>query len=215
MDAKFWITAWEEGRTAFHQAKYNKALLDYFPQLSPSIGQSVLVPLCGKSRDLLWLSDLKLEVHGVELYEEAVKEFFMENDLKAPEISQAPDFRDYVSGNIKISVGDFFKLSATAAYDLIYDRASLVALPEAMRRDYAALLTKALKPGGGYLLVAYQYDQETMEGPPFSVTESEVSALYEKNFSIELVETNFPTTEGSRLSSVSTLKQKIYLLRKR
>lgn len=50
MDSQFWITAWHEGRTNFHQADFHDKLLEYFPQLNPIKGQRVLVPLCGKSK---------------------------------------------------------------------------------------------------------------------------------------------------------------------
>ncbi len=62
MDAQFWINAWNEGRTNFHQQNYHEKLLQFFPPLGPHKGQSVLVPLCGKSKDMLCLSNLGLKV---------------------------------------------------------------------------------------------------------------------------------------------------------
>lgn len=42
---------------------------------------SVLVTLCGKTLDLLWLCEQGHEVTGVELVEVAAKEFFEENNV--------------------------------------------------------------------------------------------------------------------------------------
>jgi thiopurine S-methyltransferase len=56
VDSQFWIAAWNEGRTTFHQGDYHDKLSEYFPQLNPEKEQGVLVPLCEKSKDLLWLN---------------------------------------------------------------------------------------------------------------------------------------------------------------
>lgn len=215
MDAEFWITAWNEGRTGFHQQTFNEKLLQYFPQLEPQEGQRVLVPLCGKTKDLLWLHQLKLKVHGIELYDDAVKSFFLENELAPVEKKTDQSFTHYHYGNITLSNGDFFKLSPDESYDLIYDRASLVALPASMRSNYAQIIKSSLKKGGKCLLILYEYDQSKMEGPPFSIDANEVKKLYEEDLTIELLESETPSLEGSRLASFDAgFKQNVYLLRK-
>jgi thiopurine S-methyltransferase len=205
MDAQFWINVWNTGRTAFHQAEYNDKLTKYFPSLSAQKGQKVLVPLCGKSKDLLWLTGLGMKVHGVELHEEAVKAFFNENKLELVVKTQTENFTHYNHEQIVLSSGDFFLLNAHEKYDLIYDRAALVALPAPMRKTYAEVLKKALKTGGKYLLVVYEYDQTKMEGPPFSVSDEEIRALYGDSFKIDLLESEKPKNEGPRLGALSAL----------
>lgn len=213
MDTEFWIKAWDDGRTNFHRPEVNEKLIEFFPLFKPSEGQKVLVPLCGKTKDLLWLQDLKLTVHGVELYEEPVKAFFQENELPAATITKDSNFTNYHSQNITISAGDFFKLDAFNKYDLIYDRASLVALPQEMRVKYAEVITRALKPSGKYLLISYEYDQSKLDGPPFSVDENEINSLYGKNFTIKLVD-NKSAAESGRLATLAKLTQKVYILEK-
>ncbi len=214
MDAEFWIKAWRDGRTAFHQAQYHEKLTKYFPRLEPEAGQKVLVPLCGKTKDMVWLHRLGLEVHGVELHEQAVRDFFPENALGAPDMSRDAEFVRFARPGISVRCGDFFKLAEADVYDFVYDRGSLVALPAGMRKDYVRTVEKALKPGGGYLLIAYEYDTSRMEGPPFSVGEDEVRALYQDRFTVELIESGKPAGEGARLSAVEGLRQNVYLLRK-
>lgn len=214
MDSQFWIKAWNEGRTNFHRTSYHEKLLQYFPQLEPLKGQKVLVPLCGKTKDLLWLSDAGLDVHGIELHEQAVKDFFLENELPLPTAVRDRDFIHRSHQNIVISCGDFFGLEKEEEYDFIYDRGSLVALPSTMRENYARLVGRALKRGGKYLLIVYEYDPSKMEGPPFSIDDQEIARLFENQFTIRLMESEKPKLEGSRLSSVESLRQNIYILEK-
>jgi thiopurine S-methyltransferase len=214
MDSQFWITAWNEGRTNFHQGDYHDKLIEYFPRLSPEKGQRVLVPLCGKSKDLLWLHALNLHVHGIELHDQAVESFFAENELSPLEKSRDRDFDHYTHQNIVISCGDFLKLKKNDAYDFIYDRASLVALPSPMRKSYAQVIKQSLKKRGKCLLIVYEYDQSKLDGPPFSVDANAIHELYEDQFTIKLLESKQPTKEGPRLSSLEGLKQKVYILEK-
>jgi thiopurine S-methyltransferase len=214
VDSQFWITAWNEGRTNFHQGNYHDKLVEYFPQLNPEKGQRVLVPLCGKSKDLLWLGGLKLHVHGIELHDQAVEAFFVENELSPVEKAQDQDFAHYSHENLVISCGDFFKLNENDTYDFIYDRAALVALPSRMRKSYAQVIKHPLKTGGKYLLIVYEYEQSKLEGPPFSVDANEIHELYEDQFTIKLMESKRATKEGPRLSSLESLKQKVYILEK-
>lgn len=215
MDSNFWIKAWNEGRTNFHQKDYNSSLLKFFPELKPKNGENVLVPLCGKSKDMIWLASLGLNVHGVEVYEQPVKEFFSENNFEFPNVKAEGAFTDYSFHNIRLSAGDFFKLDTSTKYDLIYDRASLVALPPDMRITYAEVIKRSLNPGGRYLLVSYEYDQAEMDGPPFSVSKEEVHSLYDSQFTIELLESKRPETgPGSRFLQIESLKENVYFLTK-
>jgi thiopurine S-methyltransferase len=214
MEAEFWIKAWNEGRTQFHQPDFNPKLTEHFARLEARVGQKVLVPLCGKTKDMIWLRRQRLEVHGVELHEPAVRDFFAENGLASPRVSRGDAHTHHAHDGITVSCGDFFKLEAAGTYDLVYDRAALVALPAAMRRPYARVVGDALKSGGRCLLITYTYDTSKMDGPPFSVEDSEVRALYQDRFSVELLESRRPEGEGARLSAVQGLKQNVYLLSK-
>ncbi len=214
MDSQFWTTAWNEGRTNFHQENYHDKLVEYFPQLNPEKGQKVLVPLCGKSKDLLWLHESKLHVHGIELHDQAVESFFAENKLSPVKKTQDRDFVHFAYENIVISCGDFFKLNENHTYDFIYDRAALVALPERMRKSYAQVIKQSLKKAGKCLLLVYEYDQSKLEGPPFSVDSNEIRELYADQFTIKLMESTQPTKEGPRLSSLDGLRQTVYILEK-
>jgi thiopurine S-methyltransferase len=162
---------------------------------------------------MIWLKEQGLIIHGVELYEPAIKDFFIENDLPSPSVTQDVAYTHYASEQIKLSCGDFFELKGS--YDYVYDRAALVALPADMRKTYADKINKLLKSGGKCLLMTYEYDQPLMDGPPFSVKTGELRELYGHSFEIELMEARKPKVEGSRMEALPSVEEKIYLLTKR
>ena len=82
MDAEFWLERWREGRTHFHQTRITPLLQKYWPTLAVPKGGRVLVPLAGKSLDMVWLAAQGHAVLGVELSQLAVDQFFEENELR-------------------------------------------------------------------------------------------------------------------------------------
>ena len=76
-------------------------------------------------------------------------------------------------------MGNLFVLESNdfTQIKFIYDRASIVALPDKLRRQYVSHL-RQLFPTAKMLLITLDYDQNIMSGPPFSVTQEEVNKLY-------------------------------------
>ena len=176
MEPTFWIDRWREGRIAFHEGAPNTFLVKHHTQLA---GPRVLVPLCGKTEDLAFLAGQGHEVIGVELVEDAVRAFFAEH-AATPDIATRGAATAYTAGTITILAGDFFAIrpSEVGAIDAIYDRAALIALPAPTRRRYVEHLRTLAPAGTRVLLVTLEYPQDAAEGPPFSVPEDEVRALY-------------------------------------
>jgi len=81
MNPEFWHKRWQEKRTGFHQSEVNPLLIKHFSALRLPIGSRVLVPLCGKSVDMMWLVNEGYNVVGVELVETAVQDFFTEQNI--------------------------------------------------------------------------------------------------------------------------------------
>jgi thiopurine S-methyltransferase len=180
MRINFWIKTWGESNIGFHLADVHPALKKYWPELDA--GTSVLVPLCGKSRDLLWLEERGLDVIGVEFVESAVLDFLRENSLTWEESEQYGHKCYSVCGrNIRLFVSDFIHFAddySGQPMDTLYDRAALVALPEDMRAGYVAACEKLLTTPPQGLLVTLEYEPIAMEGPPFSVAATEVERLW-------------------------------------
>lgn len=188
MEASFWHERWAKQEIGFHRSKAHELMCEYFPKLiKPSA--TVLVPLCGKSKDMLWLLDKGYQVFGVELSEQAVEEFFADNQL-TPEITEREPFKEYRCGALVIWVGDFFDLKAAhlKSIDAWYDRAALIALPPEMRKKYVQQLNRQLPAEAKGLLITLNYPPGFRQAPPFSVSEGEVEAQLGQRFSIEQME---------------------------
>ncbi len=179
MDPHFWHDKWAQKQIGFHQAEIHRLLVAEWHRVAQGDLAGVFVPLCGKSHDMGWLSEQGHPVVGVELSPVAVAEFFAEATL-TPERTQVGALERSEAGGIALFAGDFFALrpSDVAPCRLIYDRAAMVALPPAMRRDYVAHLRRLFPHGARILLVSFDYAQSEMDGPPFAVTEAELRGVY-------------------------------------
>lgn len=179
MECDFWIERWRDGQTGFHQKRVTPLLQKFWPGLNLSPGSQVLVPLCGKSLDMIWLAEQGHRVLGIELATLPVEQFFQENNLQ-PTIHQAADGVHYLADNIEIICGDIFEVKANTLANCtgVYDRAALIALPASMRKHYTQHVYSQLADDYAGLLLTLEYDQTQMDGPPFSVYEVEVMALF-------------------------------------
>jgi thiopurine S-methyltransferase len=190
MEIDFWLERWTRGKTAFHQQHINPYLGYYYGEMGPPAekrsGLRVFVPLCGKSRDLWWLQQNGYDTVGVECSELAIEQFFAENNLGFSRDNRNRHV-SYRAANLEILLADFFSLEREDIGDFtdIYDRASLIALPSGMRKQYVDKITELQTPGTRTLLISLTYPEEQMEGPPFSVTEDEIHGLYADNYRID------------------------------
>lgn len=184
MDPDFWHHRWNTHQTAFHESTVNPLLASHWDRLSLAPGSRVMVPLCGKTRDIPWLLSRGYRVAGVELSPLAVEQLFADLGVM-PEKQPVGGLMHYRAEGIDIFAGDVFALSREmlGPVEAVYDRAALVALPEEMRRRYAAHLS-AITGQAPQLLICYEYDQSLQDGPPFSVTGEEVAGLYGRDYAL-------------------------------
>jgi len=186
MQTEFWLERWQNNEIGFHQTEVNVHLQEFWGRLRVPTGGTVFVPLCGRTRDMLWLRARGFRILGVELSPLAVRDFFAENRLDV-QVTARPPFDRWEADGITLLRGDFFELTAEDMQDVagVYDRASLIALPQEMRERYVAKLDTILPPQVETLLVAMEYRQSEMPGPPFSVSENELRSLYERRCFVE------------------------------
>lgn len=218
MKPTFWHNRWENQQIGFHQSDVNIHLVNYLPDLKLNIGDTIFVPLCGKSLDLLWLYRQGFNVIGCELVESAVQAFFEENKLnyKISFISSEIKLYETLDQKIKIYQGDFFKLTSELFDPIhaIYDRASLIAFPPEMRMDYVNHLKKLFIKNFKMLLVALEYGENELKGPPFSVTTSEITTTLYHDKNCRLLHAQIPNDKS--FSFQATLKvetiEKVYLI---
>lgn len=184
MDASFWHQKWEKNEIAFHQNEANPLLVKYSSRLSLAKGSRIFIPLCGKTRDIAWLLTNGYCVAGAELSKIAIEQLFTELRVE-PKISNVGKLEHYCATNIDIFVGDIFDLSRNilGAVDAIYDRASLVALPLEIRKQYTKHLMQ-ITDKAPQLLISYVYDQSAIDGPPFSISNEEVNQHYADSYKL-------------------------------
>ena len=215
MKKEFWMERWKKEEIGFHQNEINPYLSQYWHELhADRIGQA-FVPLCGKSRDMLWLHEQGHPVLGVELSAIAVQAFFEESG-NAPQHDTYGKFDCYQADDIRILCGDFFDLTKDdlAKVCAVYDRASLIALPPEMRERYARHLVSILPPATQSLLITVDYPQQEMPGPPFAVSTGEVESLYRRHAEIRLLAQLDVLPQNPRFQErgLSRLQESIYLL---
>ncbi|MCO4743823.1 MAG: thiopurine S-methyltransferase [Proteobacteria bacterium] len=173
--SKFWLDRWETGQIGWHRADVHPNLMAQHERLLATSG-AVLVPLCGKTRDVAWLAE-KTDVIGVELSPIATAELFEEAGLTPTRDTHGP-YERWRAGRITILVGDFFALTPewTGPVSGIWDRAAMVAIQPNRREAYVTVLRAVCS--GTLLLNALAYDQSISDGPPFSVSAQHVDALF-------------------------------------
>ncbi len=200
MDAEFWHQRWDNQQLAFHQQQVNPLLQQYWSKLQLRQGARVLVPLCGKSVDMLWLLEHGHPLVGVELSQIAVEAFFNDNQLE-PVRTQQGVLGQWQVDSLSLYCGDLFALSVESqgCFDAIYDRAALIALPEPMRSSYVEKLLSLLSADGQLLLITLEYPAELHQGPPFSVDQFQIEQLFD-GFKVDRLASEALTRESPGFS---------------
>ncbi|WP_028694905.1 thiopurine S-methyltransferase [Pseudomonas cremoricolorata] len=214
MEPAFWHQRWAAQQIGFHQPQVNEYLQRHWPGLGLPAQARVLVPLCGKSLDLLWLLQQGYRVLGIELSRKAVAALFSEHGL-TPQITREGEFEVWQDDALQVWCGDFFALTPSQVQDCsaLYDRAALIALPTAMRERYLAHLSELLPSPCQGLLVTLEYDQALIDGPPFSVGAEEVQRGL-KQWQVSEIERCDIRQDSPRFvaAGVSSLRERVYRL---
>ena len=120
-EKSFWSERWETDKIGWHREEINGHLKNHYVKSEKGIFEncvfqkfyeriSVLVPLCGKTKDLLWLAEQGCQVIGVEFAEKACEDFFNENKLEFEVSNSVFTAKDKP---IKIYCGDFYTCEIT------------------------------------------------------------------------------------------------------
>jgi thiopurine S-methyltransferase len=204
MEASFWHQKWKNGEIAFHKSETNPLLIEHFKKLNLAQGNRVFLPLCGKTRDFAWLLACGYRVVGAELSELAIKDLFDDLGVE-PSVSRMGELDLYRAKDIDIWVGDLFDVSAEilGLVDAIYDRAALVAMSASRRDQYTSHLMK-ITDAASQLLICYEYDQQLMDGPPFSINAEEVKHHYAAAYQLRAVESKGVVGGLKRVATIET-----------
>ena len=218
MEQGFWNERWAQGQIGFHKPEAHDLLVAHHGRIERR--QRVYVPLCGKSVDLIWLRDRGHDVVGSEFVGAAIEAFFKEQLPEAtPTSTRVNELVLHETSGIRIVQGDAFAVDSFATggrVDAIWDRAALVAIDPATRPRYVEALSRVLREGGVILLVTFAYDQTKLPGPPWSVGDDEVQALFGGAYTIEKLAAR-AESPGPKFveAGVTSLMESVFLLTKR
>lgn len=187
MEKDFWLERWESNKIGFHQGDFNVYLTKYWDTFIRNTGD-VLVPLCGKSKDMIYLAKCGHKVIGVELSKIAVEAFFKENNIDYDIINE-DEFEIFRSEGISIYCGDILNMTMESLRNIkyIYDRASMVALPVSIREKYITLIESKISQADIFIQTV-SFDDSKL-GPPFSLDQKWVETNFKTNYIIHQLET--------------------------
>lgn len=210
MDETFWHERWKNNEIPFHESEANKHLVNNFDKLQINEKSRIFIPLCGKTLDIGWLLSRRYRVVGAELSEFAINELFKQLEVK-PIIKDTGSLKCYSAPNIDIFVGNIFELTIEyiGPVDAIYDRGAYVALPKEIRSKYSQHM-KNITKNAPQLLIAYEYNQDLMKGPPFSIPPTELEINY--NDTYKITNLNSQDVEGG-LKGICAAKENVWLLK--
>jgi thiopurine S-methyltransferase len=218
MQDKDWLIRWQQNQIGFHDTEINSHLKRYISDSDLKSGDTIFLPLCGKSADITWLAEQGFQVVGVELSAIAIESYFSEQGLSYRQL-ESGSFIARISGNVRLLEGSFFDLQREDLGDcsLIYDRASLIALDESTRVRYAQWMQSIMGDKADMLLITLDYNQSEMNGPPFAVATDEVTRHYGQAFQVDTLRQTEIVDESQRwrAKGLSSLVESVYQLRKK
>lgn len=187
MSNQQWKAKWARNDIAFHHPEINPLLQQYFFDLGLSTGDQLLIPLCGKSVDITWLSSCGFQVIGVELSEIAIQAYFDALKVEPDKYNSGP-FTRWRYRNIEILCGDIFDLTKAdlSKIKLLYDNASLTAFSAHDRIEYVRHFSDILPLDCQILLITDETPDE-QQSNSVNTIDSEVTTLYSSLYQIKLL----------------------------
>lgn len=184
MDITNWDQAYQDNFMPWDKGAPSPPLVEWLSR-NPLTGR-VLVPGCGLGHDVVFLASLGLDAIGLDISPTAVERAQIAHPGHAHRFVQ----------------GDLFEYKDK--FDAIVEHTCLCALPPEWRPRYRNAVASLLKPGG--LLVGVFFMNPDMDpgetGPPFGITEAELTALFEDAFDLvesEIPQAAYPGREGREL----------------
>ena len=201
MEKDFWQQAWNDGKTGFHQSEYSEIMVQTFKEADLN-NKNVLLPLAGKSNDIKYFLEKGATVIAIEIVKNAILQFFEENKLDY-ETQNFEGGTHYQAENLHFFHADFFNSPAylqefnLKKIDIIYDRASNVALPTEMRRTYYRTIESLKNDQTKFLIITFMHDGPLDFGPPFLIPKDEILQSY-KNMKVDLTHTEMNRNTNER-----------------
>ncbi|HCG8567187.1 methyltransferase domain-containing protein [Vibrio parahaemolyticus] len=185
INEQFWDALFFNGTMPWDRNQTPNELKHYLKRIADK-AHSVFIPGCGAAYEVSHFVDCGHDVIAMDYSAEAV-------NLAKSQLGQHQD---------KVMLGDVFNADFSRAFEVIYERAFLAALPRDQWPDYFAMVDKLLPRDGlliGYFVIDDDYRSRF---PPFCLRSGELAQHFEPTFT--LIESS-PVT-----NSVDVFKGKEY-----
>lgn len=159
---EFWDKRFTQGVTPWEAGGVPEALRHFAAQQPNPL--RTLIPGCGSAWEAAHLAELGWDVTALDFSPVAI-------EAARRVLGPSP---------VQLTCADFFGFQPPVAYDLIYERAFLCALPRNLWADWGHRVASLLQPGG--LLAGYFFFSDQPKGPPFGILHEQLHALLDGNF---------------------------------
>lgn len=158
----FWETRYRDHVTPWDAGRVPQDLIAHAAKLDA--GARILIPGCGSAYEALFLAERGFDVVAI--------------DFSPAAVEAAKKLMGRFADRVRLA--DFFDFDAGGAFDVIYERAFLCALPPKMWPDYPGRCAELLGPAG--VIAGFWFFGETPRGPPFGMTQAALDALLQPRF---------------------------------
>ena len=145
----------------------------------PNNSLRTFVPLCGDSPIVQFLHEHQCTVTAIDLIPSPIRELreqlFSELTFKKTTTSTHTTWK---AERLSLIEGDFFACSIDQQFDLIYDRAALVAIEPQRRAQYVEKIMSLLAPHGRLFLEFFDVGEFSASHPPFPIMRQTVRQLF-------------------------------------
>lgn len=186
-----WLNTWKTNPTRFDKPAVNASLITAIKTINNIKNKTILLPLCGASKDLFWLAQQGAAVTGVEISPIAIKKFFTEHNLTYTEDYNKPN-PTYESTdpdiNITLVEADFLQKQPAwiHTFDLIFDNTAFITIKKRKRTRYTKLLTTYLNPTGTLIMNTHTFNL-TKTGLIHSIDQNTLEKYFAKTFQTQLL----------------------------
>lgn len=186
-DLDYWKKRWDDNLIGFHRPLPHDVLVEHYELIANC--KQILIPLAGKTPDIVYLLERGHDIVAVEFCQKAVLDFFNENNIEF-HMELEGQFEVYRAKNLKFFCGDLFQMSLHEFVDVsaLYDRGAMIALDREQRKKYAILICQNLPSLKLVLSSQIDYGPLPETIPPYSVNVAEINDLYGKSFHIKTLE---------------------------
>jgi len=168
----YWDLRWRDLNTPWDYGNKHPLLDQLIEKANLPEKARIYVPGCGRAHDAAAFAHLGFSVIAEDIVSEAVEEAKkLYGEIK----------------NLRIEVRNIFEKDETNAFDAIFDRAVLCALPTKMHERYLSKCFQLLAPGGLFISIPFlKLTINESEGPPYEIPEEKLKEYLANKFSLQV-----------------------------